>query len=148
MENALSYLKQLPSTKEEINDFAIKASREVLDGNTNALEVYHTCKCISETMNKIMDNIKGSAVEEADKWKGQPYKGAKIETMDTVKYDYASSDDAQWIKLNTEIEILTAQKKKREGFLKSLQEPVFDGDGIEVKPPIKKTSGITIKITL
>jgi len=149
METALSFLKQLPETKDEINNFAVQVSKSVIDGTNNALEVYHQCKCVEETMKKILDNIKGVTIDEAEKWKGQKYKNSMISTKEAgVSYDYSVCDDSVWNTLNNSIEQLKAQIKEREKFLKSIQSDVFDDNGVKLNPPLKKSSGYSVVVTM
>jgi hypothetical protein len=78
--------------------------------------------------------------------------GAKVERAETgTKYDYSTSKDPVWMRLDQAALSASEAKKARETFLKSLPEPMTiadpdTGEMIEIVKP-QKTSTTNIKIS-
>jgi hypothetical protein len=153
MNNALSQITAMPSTLEGVNNFFNKAKKEILSGKYEPLLIEVYLKAIEEIIKKLRTDkdIKDASITEAYKYKEKTFDafGAKFTIRETgTKYDYANSGDIKWEMLDAQINNLSAKKKERESFLKSLKEPVADVDeGYIINPPFK-TSTESISVTL
>ena len=138
-------LSQKPLTgihnKPQIETMVNLLVSSVEDGNmdpyqaiTNAMKL----ELIGKTMTKKLKAL------DLNYDKGEFY-GVEIKDHNSTTYDY--SNDAEWSVLQTKITSLRELQKERETLLKSLKAPMFDNEGIEVLPAIKKSSS-TIKLTI
>lgn len=138
--NTLSIINLLPSTREQVLDFAGEIIAKVESGEVNPLDLKAQMKFIERTLSEIDKSIKDKFIDEAAKYgKSFDYKGWRIEQVESGhKYDY--SGDNEWLQLSERL-------KEREKFLKGLTKPMADpGTGEICHPPIKKSTS-TLKFT-
>lgn len=155
MESAISLLKQLPETKEEIEKFSKIIISHVENGEVNDLLRYALrFKAIIALGDKLFDNIifKDAILEEAERHgqKSFEYGNGKFQISEVgTTYKYEFCQDMVWEQLDAQIRTLTDRKKEREAFLKSIspEMTVFGEDGVQLLPP-KKESKTQVKITL
>ena len=117
METALSTLTILPSTKEQRSLFVFKAVEEILDGNSNPLQIDIMLKAAEDTIGEIRKNsrVKMAVQNEADKYpeKTFEYGNFRVTKSSKTTNDFAGCDP-HLDELNAQMEALKAQIKARE----------------------------------
>lgn len=154
METALSTIKLLPFSKQQVSIFSDQLKDSLENGHIDPLELAVYFKAIEETIKQVKATMSKLAVNEAEKYgKSFQFKGAKIDVRENgVKYDYSKSGDIDWERLNSEINSLTSRQEEREDFIKSLKQPmtaVYEetGETYTIYPPVKKsTTSIVISL--
>lgn len=155
METALSFVRQLPSTKSQVAMFSDQIRQSLLSGDVEPLELAVYFKAIEKMMESVKETLTELSLAEAEKYgKGEfEFKGAKIVVKELgTKYDYSNCGDRNLEKCNTEISALTEERKGRENFLKSLQYEMTivdeeTGETTKLYPPVKSsTTGISISL--
>ena len=147
MENSLSYINVLPSSKEEIKQFTANIVNELESGNYCPLETAVQFTAIEKMIKDVKANKKYKSLvrDEAENY-GQifEFKNSKIELAEVgVKYDYLVCEDDVLENLLAEQETTKALIKQRQDMLKL---------GINVEGEIftkpVRTSTSSVKITL
>lgn len=154
MEKTTSIIKSLPSTKAQMTMFISKVSEELKDGFQNPLDFYLQAKYASETLKKLLEDkdIKDLAITEARRYgKSFESNGNKIEYSENMspKYDFTVCGDREWDELQAQLSKLQEKIKEREAFLKAIPQnsTIMDEDGVQLLPPLKKSSeGLRITI--
>lgn len=154
-DTATSVLSLMPSTASQVAKFAKQLIESVRDGRTNPLELIVQLHALTKVYEEVKDEIMDNVMNEADKFPDKVIEryGARIEKAEVgVKYNYSSSRDTEWERLDSEIQMLEERKRYRETFLKALKEPITTlnkdtGEVEEIRPPVK-TSKTGIKIYL
>jgi hypothetical protein len=137
----LSTNKILDANKDYLGQVVREATRQVVDGYSDPIKLLVLSKKGQELFSQLEKSVRPYAEQEARLGKGEVYKkfGCEItEKMTGVSYDFTACDDDEWNNLKSKIDDLTSQLKDREKFLKTITKPIFDGNGIEIKPPIHK----------
>jgi hypothetical protein len=133
MENALSTLANLPSTKVQIKTFVEKAKEEILSGQYDPLQVEVVLKAFEETVKALRDDkdIKDQLSDEVSKYEKSFVKfGAKITQSSRTVMDYKHCQDA--VLMDLERQVQDRKKKLELG---------FDSDtGEALTKPVPKTS--------
>jgi hypothetical protein len=147
----LSVINVLPETKAEIATFVQDAKERILAGLENPLKIASQLKAFEEVIKELRDDkeIKESILKEAEK-NGKSFKmfNASYQVKEAgTKYDYSVCDDQEWNNLEKQVSELSEKKKAREKFLQAIKNDVFDGNGIQLNPPVK-SSVTTVAITL
>lgn len=147
--NAISVIKLLPESKEQISYFSSQILNELESGNISALDVLLNIKGFENVLKDIKDKLDELALNEASKYeKTFNYRNAELQIKESgTKWDYSNCGD---IKLNFILkneESIANQKKERENFLKSLKESMTiiddqSGEVYEVFPPAKSSKTI------
>lgn len=147
--NAISVIKLLPESKEQIRSFSSQILNELESGNISALDVLLNIKGFENVLKDIKDKLDELSLNEASKYeKTFNYRNAELQTKESgTKWDYSNCGD---IKLNFILkneESIANQKKERENFLKSLKESMTiiddqSGEVYEVFPPSKSSKTI------
>ena len=154
------YIKQLGTIdrnliKDEVISLANKDSSETIkSGKFDILKVYVELKRYETYLKEIIQNLKSTALELAqkeDKYSFQ-YNNAKIRIYKRTKWDY--SIDEEWNKITEQIIQLKDQKKQREILLvnSSAKGKFLDretGELIEdFKLPFKAEKGISVTLKI
>lgn len=154
----LTELKQIESgemmpTKANARLVADEIVKRHAEGELNALQTYIRLTGIEETIKNSKEGLKPFVLSQLAKYaQGATTELlAKAETTEAgVKYDY--SQDAEWVRLNDDLEAAKAMLKGRETFLKGITKPleVIDPETglVSIIYPPTKTSTTTPKITL
>lgn len=150
METATSTLSILPSTKDEVYNFARKLESELVSGEVNPLELVRFKKAFENLFETIKPTLDEYSREEAEKYgKSFNYKGLKIELAENgTKYDYSKCNDPILPDLLQKLESAKKAVENRQTFLKGIKGHITvvdeeTGDVVQVFPPIKSsTSGI------
>ena len=154
METALSTIKLLPFSKQQVSIFSDQLKDSLENGQIDPLELAVYFKAIEETIKQVKEVMSGLALNEAEKYgKSFQFKGAKIDIREVgTSYDYSKSGDIDWERLNSEINATKERQKEREALIKSLKEPmtaVYEetGETYTIYPPAKKsTTSIVISL--
>ncbi len=138
-------------TKANLNQMASNIIHNVLNGNADALHEYIKAKALAELASIMVDGLKESAVEEADKYAGQEnIFGCKVVVKSTpTTYDF--SHDDEWRILNENLENIKAKMKDREAqMIEATKYAELVTTSGEIIPPaeIKKQGGSTLSITI
>lgn len=140
----------LDLNKDYISQYVEQAKQNLSEGHTDALKLFITAKKGQELFTQLEKTIRPYAEQETRLGKGEVYKkyGCDItEKMTGVSYDFTTCDDEEWNELSNQIAELDKKKKEREKFLKTITKPIFDENGVEIKPPIQKGKmGLAISI--
>jgi bisphosphoglycerate-independent phosphoglycerate mutase (AlkP superfamily) len=125
----------------------------VMSGDEDPLEAYIKAKAVQEVASKIIDDLKGSAIDEAEKYLEPDAKmlGCSFVVKQGAT-SYSFDHDEEWKRVNEEIEALKKILKEREKKMidaMSYAEIVDDKTG-EVIPPatIKKHSSSILAVTI
>ena len=142
------------SGKSHVNALIESLTFNVSEGITNPLEFRVKAKMLIEALEQSIKLTNDDAMTEHMKHgKRAEMFGAVVDSVETgVKYDYESTGDPIWQQLDKLVENYTGQRKSRELFLKSLNQPMhvvddITGEILTINPPIK-TSSTTLKITM
>lgn len=142
------------SGKSHVNALIESLTFNVSEGITNPLEFRVKAKMLIEALEQSIKLTNDDAMTEHMKHgKRAEMFGAVVDSVETgVKYDYASTGDAEWMMFDKLVAKYTDKRKQRELFLKTLTKPthVVDdvtGEILTINPPIK-TSSTTLKITM
>lgn len=132
-------------TKADINNKVAIIGEAIAEGHFSAVDALCFAKKLEELAKQLGAVSKDYAADELSLGKNQKYDrfSVSITERNNVRYDYGSTGDAQWIKMNEEVETLKAEIKARETFLKSVTKPMTivdeDSGSIEtINPPIQK----------
>jgi len=157
MNNAISLINEMPTTKVQIKSYVEKAKAEILSGEYNPIPVMIQLT----SMEKVVDSLRTDKEVSECLRKQIDLNGGKYEndfasivpSENGTKYDFSRCNDVEYIRLSNELERLKKELKERETFLKYL--PV---EGLEhldkatgevyliTRPSKTSTSGV--KITL
>ena len=154
-DTATSVLSLMPSTSSQVAKFSKQLIESVREGRTNPLELIVQLHALTKVYEEVREEIEDNILTEANKYPDKIIEryGARIEKAEVgVKYNYSSSRDSEWERLDAEIKSLELRKKERETFLKSLPEPLTTvntdtGEVEEIRPPMK-TSKTGVRIYL
>ena len=139
--NVMDVLGLMPTTKEQINDFASQAIISIKSGELDVLHSEIQLKIIEETINAIRLGIRDSVIREYEKYHEKEVRifDSIISVSERKVWDYSKD----W-----KIQELKAKTKAREEMLKSLTDPVADPEtGEMIYPANHKTSTVlTIKL--
>lgn len=140
----------LDLNKDYIAKYIEQARVNLSEGWTDPLKLFITAKKGQELFTQLEKVIRPYAEQETRLGRGEVYKkyGCEItERVTGASYDFTACDDEEWSDLDAQIKELDAKKKEREKFLKTITKPIFDENGIEIKPPIKKGKlGLAVSI--
>lgn len=142
--------KLLDLNKDYIKQTVDQARIHLSDGHVDALKMFITAKKGQELFTQLEKTVRPYAEQETRLSKGEIYKkfGCEItERVTGASYDFTNCDDEEWNNLTAQISELTDQRKEREKFLKTITKPIFDENGIQINPPIKKGKiGLAVSI--
>lgn len=146
------------TTKQERQNFAIELAEKLHSGELDALTLHLQVKCMEDVVKQVTSNsIYKKAITDAAEGYGQKsfdFYNAKFEIKETgVKYDYTQCNDPVLADLNSRIDSLSEELKKRESFLKTVPQKgmiITDdetGETFTVYPPAK-SSTTSVAVTL
>lgn len=153
METAMTTVRQLPETKQQIEIFANQLEQGLTNGQIIPTDLLRFQKAMEKVFEKIKPLLIETTLDEIEKYgKSAVLKGAEFSIIEAgVKYDYNGCGDAKWNDLQLSMEVLKEQIKERETFLKSIKTKleIIDTESGElntIKPCIK-SSTTTLKVT-
>jgi hypothetical protein len=142
-------------TKEIIRDRAASIISLIDEGHLKATQVALNVKSMTDLFDAIKDELRGRVLDELNAYtKGEEIVlfGATFEVIEAgTKYDYSGCNDAEYNDLTAAINDLTARRKEREKFLRSIKNATTivneeTGELVRILPPVK-TSTTTYKTT-
>ncbi len=150
----INIINILPSTLEQGELFKTKIKAMILSGEENPLRLAVQLTALEKWVGELRkdSDIERSFLIEAEKQNSKSFEmfGAKMIVKEVgVTYDFSVCDDNILEELEQELIDCKNRFDKRKEFLKSISEknPVFDGQGIELHPPVK-TSKTKVTVEL
>jgi hypothetical protein len=128
----------------------------VKNGEVNPLDMATRLKYIMAVCEQTLSQIQPDCVAAAENYSKDEriiVNNARVQVAETgVKYDYESTGDQEWFHFNRSEKEMAEGRKKRETFLKTLEAELtiadtFTGEIHTIKPPVKKSSSVAVKIT-
>lgn len=146
-QNALTSLSLNTLTKKDIQENANLIKKAIAEGLVDSVDMYIYGKKLEAQAKKVIEAVQEYASGDLNIGKNEKYDrfGTSVTTRDAGKYDYSTSKDPEWDKLDAQIKSLAEQKKERENFLKSLTKSMTvvdeeSGDINTVYPPAKSST--------
>ena len=155
METAISTLKLLPFSANQVELFSNQLEQSLLNGEIEPLELAIYLKAIEKVAERLKPELQRLSIQEAERYgKGEfQLMGAKVQVRELgTKYDYSNCGDIEFEMIESDLNAVAERKKNRESFLKSITEPLQlineeTGEAYKVYPPSKKsTTGIVITL--
>ena len=153
MENVLSTITVLPSTKQEITNYCNKTKEAILNGDRDILTILKHLKAV-ESIIKILlkdEKIKEASNIEASKYPERTfeYDNCKFQLKNAVpKYDYSKCQDSEFITLQQDFDKAKSKLDARKKWLNSLKENYVDQTTGEVIIPPTKEQAEIVSVTL
>jgi hypothetical protein len=132
-------------TRAEIEDFLIAMLNKVEGGDMNPLDLKIEIKALTDLLGGIDKQVAPLVAEEGRKWHNQPYKGFKIEYVDSGGR-YAYDHIAEWSELKQKMKDI---EKNAQMSLKALEknQTMIDDGGAVIEPAIWKCTEPYIKLS-
>lgn len=155
MENALSTISVLPSTKDELYAFSRMLKDEIIQDENETLPILGKLKIIEKLVKDILEDkdVKGRFLADRLRYSEKEvvkFNGIDFSVRETgVKYDYSASGDVKWMDLDKKIKELTEARKEREKLLQNLPtEGLVDPDNGNyiTRPPKSSETMVIVKI--
>lgn len=146
MESALSTISVFPETRKEMDAFKWDIKRDLKAGIvSNPLKVKVQLTMLKTLIEELLEDEDVDLVflkefELYDAEREIAINGAKLMKREVgVKYDYDSSGDPVWNKLNKVAKEVTDEKKRREKLLQSMDDKgmVDPETGVFISKPVK-----------
>jgi len=137
-------------SKSSISHAVELISIPIIEGEISASKKIVQFIALKHLLEDVITKIRPSAMEELKLSKGEGINifGAKVEQATKSEYDYTACDDSTWNDLNASLQIIKAEMKERESFLKAIKSAIYLPEtGEVVNPPIVLKSE-TIKVTI
>lgn len=137
-------------SKSSISHAVELISIPIIEGEISASKKIVQFIALKHLLEDVITKIRPSAMEELKLSKGEDINifGAKVEPATKSEYDYTACDDSTWNDLNASLQIIKAEMKERESFLKAIKSAIYLPEtGEVVNPPIVLKSE-TIKVTI
>jgi len=150
--DTLSTITIMPSTKQEMDNFYMKAKNEILSGNENPLKLLRQLKAIEKVVGDLLKDkdVEDEILIEAEKYGQKQIEeyGVTFEVKEVgTKYDYNVTGDSTWQELKEKEEQIKQQRQEREKQLKAHNKEWVDADtGEVINPPVKTSkTKVTVK---
>lgn len=148
-------LSLMPSTATEVAKFSKLLIQGVRSGEINPLQLVVQLHALTKVYEEVREEIEENVLREAEMFPEKVIEryGARIEKSEVgTKYNYATSKDIEWERLDSEFRTIERKRKEREEFLRALKEPMTavneeTGEVYRISPPFK-TSKAGFKIYL
>lgn len=152
---AAGTLSLMPSTATEVAKFSKLLIQGVRSGEINPLQLVVQLHALTKVYEEVREEIEENVLREAEMFPEKVIEryGARIEKSEVgAKYNYATSRDIEWERLDSEFRTIERKRKEREEFLRALKEPMTavneeTGEVYRISPPFK-TSKAGFKIYL
>lgn len=141
-------------SKEAQANVAADLVAQVVNGNVDPITAFVQMKAIGEVAEQFLKNADIVALTQAaavERGKDAQFCGAKVGITFTTRYDYMSSNDAEYAELMRAKEDIDTKIKARQMFLKSVTDTmdVLDrttGEVVTINAPIP-TKSSTLRVT-
>jgi hypothetical protein len=153
--SAVGMLRLMPSKVSEVASFVKQIVTSVKSGEANPLEVLVMLRAMEAAAAEIREEIEENIVREADKYAEKKFEryGAILEKSEVAtKYNYATSKDTVYERLQTDFDTAKSRLDERTAFLKGLKQPMtivdeLTGEVVTINPPLKTSkSGVRVYI--
>lgn len=148
--NELQTLSRVELTKDSIALIGQQLAQDILDlGEVAPLDAYIKLRAIKEAVDAAIKTMESDAIDEV-RGSGGDGKlhnvGFRVQGGHEM-YDFSA--DSYWKRCDEAIKLWTEERKKREGFLKSLTKEMVDPDTGEIVEPatIKGYTKVNLAIT-
>ena len=145
--NELSHLRDLPETKAEVESFSNNLINSIQWGEVDPLELDGRLKALEEMIKKVRssEEMTENILTEAEKYGQKTFDAGKYKHQIKevgVKYDFSDCGDSEYQDILDSLKFMQDKKKAREIFLKAIEEDqeVFGSDGVQLLPPVKKST--------
>lgn len=140
----------MPSTKDQVKAFTAKAKASILEGNEDPVKIAIQLAGLEKVLKELRgdDKIRETICEELMKYERgtTEVNGAKVEIAEVgVRYDYQDDHVLQEL-AQKKLSIDNAIKERQE-MIKGLKASVYDQDGIEIKPAVRRST-TSYKVTI
>jgi len=152
-----SILALFETNKEQRQSFALDMVSKIEQGEVDPLKIHLQVKAMEDIIKLLNDNtIYKKAILDAAEKHGKKFEfmNAEIAIKEVgVKYNFEQCCDHEWYLLNQQSDSLSAQRKERETFLKTVPSKGIDivsketGEMVTIYPP-SKSSTTSIAVTL
>ena len=147
MENALSTIRLLPASKQDLKTYTAKVKAEVLSGHYNALEVAGMLKAMEELVKALRSDkdIKDAINDEAEKY---PEKTIEIGNFKITKTTRSTKD---YSGIDSVLDDLNAQAEQLKSMIKARQAVIDSGvnpETGETFAPVPKSTQSILTVTL
>lgn len=151
----MSMLRLMPSKASEVASFVKQVVTSVRNGDTNPIEVLVALRAIEAAAEEIREEIQENICREAEKYSEKKFNayGAIVEKTEVgTKYNYASSKDTIYERLQADLDTAKARLDERTAFLKTVKNPMtivdeLTGEVVTINPPLKTSkSGLKVYI--
>ena len=149
----LSTITLLPSTRQEIDSFFVKAKDEILNSNRSPLEILKQLKAAEETIKSLLQDkdIEDHFLEAAERYGSKTFDnfGVTYQIKEVgTKYHFETCKDSKWQELKDREKQIAEKRKKREEALKAHNEEWADPETGEIIEPVYKTSKTKVTVTI
>ena len=136
-ELASSYLTALPTTKQQVESFAVAIKNEIMSGAISPAVAFVQLKAMEDFAKKLRadEEIKDVLFQMLDHSNKIEIYGAVISTKNVSEYDYCQ--DSTLAELEKEKERINDKIKNRKSLLEKLEEPIIVEETGEVIQPAK-----------
>lgn len=144
--NEIEKIKQLPSTKVEIEAFAEILNQGLDDGSINALELLKYFKAIEKLHENVKPMLDKMALQEASRYPESTIEAFGVKFTKKggpPKWDYSNCNDSEYNLLKNYQNEYDKKVKDREKFLQTLTKPMElvdddSGECIKIHPATKQ----------
>ena len=145
--NAISVLTQLPTSKKSIDVYVESVKDDILSGYIQPEASAIMLKAFEDIIKALRGDkeIKEYIQDACDKYteKSFIYADTTFSKSDRATYDFKVCEDPEWLSLSMQEMKISAMKKARESWLKTLKEPTADPQtGEIINPPAKLNTSI------
>lgn len=144
--------------KKAIIETAIQDAKAMIEaGEKNPLDAFVQLKRLEEYVTKFREELKAAAEIEAGKYSAKTFSAfnSEIQLQEGAgsRYDFSTTGDIEWERLNQEFESAKQAKEEREKFLKGITKPMASvddetGEVYTIYPPQKTGGSTAVKVIL
>lgn len=128
---------------EQIKNFIAKRVADALDGNGNPLDVFIELRDLENDISFGFDLIREAAMAEAEKYKGQEYRGFIVNIQSSGRYTY--DHIPEYVQLKNQLKEL--EKRYQESFkLSERMIAMVDDNGEQIPPASYKSTSPAIQL--
>lgn len=151
--SAMGCLRLMPSKASEVARFSKQIIESVKNGDANPLEVLVMLRSLEAVSELVRDEIGDEVLTAAEKHSEKKFEafGALVEKTELgTKYDYGTSNDTVYERLQVDANTAKSRLDERTAFLRGLKGDMtiideLTGEVVTVKPPMKRSkSGVKI----
>jgi hypothetical protein len=151
--SALGVMRMMPSKAKEVAQFSKQIIESVKQGDANPLEVLVMLRSLEAVSELVREEIGDEILTAAEKNSEKKFEafGAFIEKTELgTKYDYGTSKDTVYERLQADANTAKSRLDERTAFLRGLKSEMtivdeLTGEVVTLRPPQKKSkSGVKV----